>query len=192
MLGNGYLNQTNMPTTMREVNSETPSKLISTRVVSSTPGRLRIRVAPQYRQSGAMADIAKALNARPHVNQVRINVQHGSITINHKGEDGTLDDVFATLRDLGIIFRDVTEGNTEAAADLTSAVVDLNKRVKQATNGLVDLRFLFPLGLSTLAVRQLIIKGLQFETIPWYVLAWYAFDSFMKLHSTNHTQAPNK
>jgi hypothetical protein len=23
---------------------------------------------------------------------------------------------------------------------------------------------------------------LQFEIIPWYVLAWYSFDSFIKLH----------
>ena len=37
-----------------------------------------------------------------------------------------------------------------------------------------------------LAMRQLIAKGWQLELIPWYVLAWYAFDSFIKLHSTNN------
>jgi hypothetical protein len=48
----------------------------------------------------------------------------------------------------------------------------------------VDLRFLFPLSLSLLALRQLLVKGWQLELIPWYVLAWYAFDSFIKLHPT--------
>jgi hypothetical protein len=32
-------------------------------------------------------------------------------------------------------------------------------------------------------MRQLMIKGLQLEVIPWYVLAWYAFDSFLKLNT---------
>jgi hypothetical protein len=35
---------------------------------------------------------------------------------------------------------------------------------------------------STLDFRQLIIKGLQIDEIPWYSLAWYAFDSFVKLN----------
>ncbi|MBD2143706.1 hypothetical protein [Sphaerospermopsis sp. FACHB-1194] len=35
----------------------------------------------------------------------------------------------------------------------------LNQRFERATDGTVDLRFLFPLALSILAVRQLMIKG---------------------------------
>jgi hypothetical protein len=132
-----------------------------------------------------MQRIASVLNANPQVNRVSINLHSGSITIYHNGKNGSLDNVFATLRDLGLIFADITEGKTEAAAQVTNAVVDLNQRIRQATNGAIDIRFLFPLGLSTLAVRQLLSKGLQFETIPWYVLAWYAFDSFIKLHGTS-------
>lgn len=138
-----------------------------------------------------MHRIASVLNANPQVERVSTNLYSGNITIYHDGRQGTLDNVFAALRDLGIIFADITEGNSEAAK-VTNAIVDLNQRVRQATNGEIDIRYLFPLGLSTLAVKQLLSKGLQFETIPWYVLAWYAFDSFIKLHgnstspSTNH------
>lgn len=168
--------------TTQEFTRKNSSKPISTKVVSSTPKRLRLRVAQPQRQSKDMHRIASVLNANPQVNRVSTNLHSGSITIYHDGKNGSLDSVFATLRDLGVIFTDLTEGNTEAAAQVSNAIVDLNRRVRQATNGAIDIPFLFPLGLSTLAVRQLLSKGLQFETIPWYVLAWYAFDSFIKLH----------
>jgi hypothetical protein len=138
-----------------------------------------------------MKRIASALEANPKISQVRTNVQNGSIIIEHERENGSFENVFATLRDLGIIFADLTQEKSGAAAELTNAVTDLNKRVQQATQGMVDLRFLFPLGLGTLAVRQLVVKGLQFETIPWYVLAWYTFDSFIKLHNSSQPQSTN-
>lgn len=169
--------------------TQNSAKPISTRVVSSTPGRLRVRVEPQHRSSGEMQRIADALSAQPNINQVQFNSESGSITINHDSNNTSLKNVFATLKDLGIIFAAVTEGNTEAAAQVASAANNLNNIVKQATNGTVDIRFLFPLGLSTLAVRQLIANGLEFETIPWYVLAWYAFDSFIKLHGSSQTES---
>jgi hypothetical protein len=132
-----------------------------------------------------MHRITSVLNANPRVDRVNTNLHSGSITIYHDGKTGSLDNIFATLRDVGIIFADITEGKTEAAAQVTNAVVDLNQQIRQATNAVIDIRFLFSLGLSTLAVRQLLSKGLQLETIPWYVLAWYAFDSFIKLHGTS-------
>ncbi|HCF27225.1 MAG TPA: hypothetical protein DEV81_08485 [Cyanobacteria bacterium UBA11049] len=174
-----------MLTTTQELTRKNSSKPISTKVISSTPGRLRLRVAQPHCQSRDIHRIASVINANPQVDRVSTNLHSGSITIYHDGKNGSLDNIFATLRDLGIIFADLTEGKTEAAAQVTNAVVDLNQRVRQATNGAIDVRFLFPLGLSTLAVRQLLSKGLQFETIPWYVLAWYAFDSFIKLHGTS-------
>ncbi|MBD2361057.1 hypothetical protein H6G36_07670 [Anabaena minutissima FACHB-250] len=182
MLTNSHGNLTTMPTVKKRINFNTSSQPISTKIVSNTPGRLRLRIAHAYRQADIMQHIANTLEAKPNVQKARTNIDHGSIVIKHDGTNSSLDDVLATLRDLGIIFAEITEGNTEAATTVASTVVDLNKRVKQATDGVVDIRFLFPLGLSILAVRQLIIKGLQFEIIPWYVLAWYSFDSFIKLH----------
>lgn len=174
-----------MLTTPQELTRKNSSKPISTKVVSSTPQRLRLRVDPPQRQSRDMHRIASVLNANPQVERVSTNLHSGSITIYHDGKNGSLDNVFATLRDLGVIFVELTEGKTEAAAQVSNAIVDLNRRVRQATNGELDIQFLFPLGLGILAVRQLLSKGLQLETIPWYVLAWYAFDSFIKLNGTN-------
>ncbi len=186
---NSHGNVTKMPKVMEQATLNKPSQAILTKIVSDTPGRLRLRVARCHRQPEQMQRIARALEAQPNISQVRTNISHGSIVINHDGKDRSLENVVGTLVDLGIIFADVTEDKSDAAVDVSGAVVDLNKRVEQATNGAVDLRFLFPLGLSFLAIRQLVAKGLQFETIPWYVLAWYAFDSFIKLHGVNQSNS---
>lgn len=192
MSKNGYRTFTEMPKIIDEKSIKTALKPISTRVVSSTPGRLRLRVAPSHRQSGEMQRIANELQTNPNVHQVRMNIPNGSIIINHDGEDGSLNNVFTSLRDLGIIFGDIALGKSDAAEEVSNAVVDLNKRVRQATDNVVDLRFLFPLGLGIFSIRQLLARGLQLEIIPWYVLAWYAFDSFIKLHTTSQAQSNTK
>jgi hypothetical protein len=162
-----------------EITSYTP---IAAKIVSDTPGRLRLRVAISDRQPDKMQHIANFLEAQPHITQVRTNFYHGSILIYHHGTDESFANVLDALSDIGIIFADITQGTTEVAKSITNAVTNLNHSVERATDGTIDLRFLFPLGLSMLAVRQLMIKGLQLDIIPWYVLAWYAFDSFLKLN----------
>ncbi|ARV63358.1 hypothetical protein BZZ01_32660 [Nostocales cyanobacterium HT-58-2] len=177
-----------MPKVINKKSIQIASQSIPMQILSSTPGRLRLRVAPSHRQVGEMQRIASALEADPNVNQVRTNIQNGSIVIYHGTQDASLDNIFATLQDLGIILGNITIGKTDAAAEVSNAAADLNNRVKQATNNAVDLRILFPLGLAILAIRQFMIQGLRLERIPWYVLAWYAFDSFIKLHGTNNQQ----
>ncbi|PPS44061.1 DUF5132 domain-containing protein [Chroococcidiopsis sp. TS-821] len=86
--------------------------------------------------------------------------------------------------------RGVTRNNSEASEYIINVVTEINKQVKEMTNGVADLRLLLPLGLSAIALRQLLTKGLQIEEIPWYVLAWYAFDSFTKLNETPTLRSP--
>nr|WP_016875836.1 hypothetical protein [Chlorogloeopsis fritschii] len=195
---NGYGNLSYISKSMQETALEKPSKPILTKVVSNTPGRLRLRVAQPQRCKAKMQHMVKILEAQPNISQVRMNSHNGSITIQHDGNEDSLKNVVTTLQDLGVIFADIAGfaetrgGKSEVAAEVSDVVVDLNRRVKEATNGVVDLRFLFPLGLATLSIRQLVAKGLQLEIIPWYVLAWYAFDSFIKLHGTNQSQSTNE
>ncbi|MBH8554433.1 hypothetical protein I8751_19090 [Nostocaceae cyanobacterium CENA357] len=188
MLTNSHINLTKISKNMEQRASNKASKSISTKIVSDTPGRLRLRITRCHRQPQEMQRIVNSLKAQPNISQVRTNISHGSIVINHDGKDESLKNVVATLIDLGIIFTDITEEESEAAKGITNAIINLNKRVERVTNGEIDLRVLFPLGLSMLAIRQLLVKGLQFEAIPWYVLAWYAFDSFMKLNGTSQKE----
>ena len=185
MLTNSYSHLAKMIKILQQASLKTTHTPICTKIISETHGRLRLRVAPQHRHPQEMQRIAHMLQAQPHVTQVRTNVSSGSVIINHDGQNSTLENVLTTLLDLGVTFADVTEGNSEAAEDMKSTIINLNKRFDRATGGEVDLRFLFPLGLSILAVRQVMVKGLELEIIPWYVLAWYAFDSFLKLNSNS-------
>ena len=162
---------------------------IQAHIVSQTPGRIRMRVAPAHRQEHKLASVVSALKEKLAIYRVRANLHSGSITIFHSKEHINSEDIRQILRDLGLIFHDmieeplmVTHGHSDASVEVSRVATDLNQRVKIVTKGAVDLRFLLPLSFAVLACRQLVIKGLQFELIPWYVLAWYAFDSFIKLH----------
>ncbi len=189
MLTNGYYGTlTTMPKFTAKACGESFSQPIATKVISATPGRLRLRVNSAHRQPEKIQRIADALEAHGNVKNVRTNVHHGSITVEHGQEEGNLESVLAALRDLGIIFRDITEGKSEAADQVSAAAFDFNKQIKLASNGRVDMRILFPIGLATLSFRQLLAKGLQLDIIPWYVLAWYSFDSFLKLHAGSQSE----
>ncbi|MGQ4648233.1 HMA2 domain-containing protein [Lyngbya aestuarii] len=177
---------------------EQDTGVIPASIVSRTPGRIRFRVVPCSRQKDQLEQITRSLKERLGIYRVRTNAASGSITVFHALEHLSFDDVKAILRDLGIIFLEVTQrepietkGKSEVAAGIANTVTDLNQRVGQATSGVVDLRFLLPLGFAALSLRQLVAKGLQLEIIPWYVLAWYSFDSFIKLHYTSEPQGKN-
>jgi hypothetical protein len=81
-----------------------------------------------------------------------------------------------------------TAGQSETAMGFMSAMSDLDERVRWLTDGAADLRLLVPLGFGAFALRQLLDKGLELDEIPWYTFAWYAFDSFIKLHNTDELQ----
>ncbi|MDV2994526.1 MAG: hypothetical protein N4J56_004180 [Chroococcidiopsis sp. SAG 2025] len=68
------------------------------------------------------------------------------------------------------------------AEELINVIYSFNEQIRQTTSGVVDLRWLVPAGLGALALRQILTKGLELDEIPWYTLAWYAFDTFTKLN----------
>ena len=180
----------NIPQKASTVENQNSSSL-EAQIVSQTPGRVRLRVTPVHRQQQKITPIVNALKARLEIYRVKTNIPSGSITILHGRELLTSQDMCTVLQDLGVNLVEVTQeprisvSSSLSAAAIIKTATGLNQRVKTVTNDTVDLRFLLPLSFGVLAVRQLIVKGWQLEIIPWYVLAWYAFDSFIKLNSTN-------
>jgi hypothetical protein len=161
-----------------------------TRIISSTPGRTRVKVSEKRRTREEMGRLAKTLKERLPAADAQINLQTGSIVLRHP--QNTLEDVCSVLKDLGVILIGLTGsgavwagGRTRAAAEITGAVSRLNRWFGLATNGIVNLQLLVPFGLGALALRQLLRYGWQIEAAPWYVLAYAAFDSFIKLHYTH-------
>ncbi|MFA9460642.1 hypothetical protein [Thiohalorhabdus methylotrophus] len=117
---------------------------------------------------------------------MEIRSRTGSLIVHH--EPGALTDIKAVLEDLGILLAGTTDVGTELergagpGSVLINAVNDLNRRLRLSSRGLLDLRILVPAGFAGLAVRQALRHGLQIEAAPWYLLAYLAFDSFVKLH----------
>lgn len=69
------------------------------------------------------------------------------------------------------------------AQTVRKGMSEFDTRIREATQGAVDARSLTPIIFGGLALRQLIVQGPQLDNLPWYVLGWYAFDSFMKFHN---------
>jgi hypothetical protein len=152
-------------------------------VVSHTPGRLRFRLAREHRRPQVMDNIANLLKSfAQEVQQVRTSPATGSITVFYDKASTGFDDAMATLQQMGMVVVDVPAGLSSASNQVSTALHQANRWLELKTEGAVDLRFLFPLMLGVLALRQAFAKSPGLNTAPWYVLAWYAFDGFYKLN----------
>ncbi|MGK7915251.1 MAG: HMA2 domain-containing protein [Prochloraceae cyanobacterium] len=189
------VNDANTPQLTQQL-SANGARPICARLLSQTPGRVRLLLAPEFRQAEQMKRIASVLSERLEIYRVRTNVAVGSLTIFYPEEGSSWAQICSVLSDLGVIFpaqssaMSLTQNQSQAAAVLSTEAATLNQSFFNATGGTVDLRFLMPLGLSALALRQLLVHGLQLGAIPWYVLGWYAFDSFVKFHPSSPSQLP--
>jgi hypothetical protein len=160
-------------------------------VVSSTPGRLRVRIPRSHRHHGRVTtEVCTRLQQQPGVDTVSAIHATGSVTVRYKPNEVSHVDVIAMLRDCGVVAEETlaalgeeVPGDTSTTAvSLSSALDDLNRQLLTATGRKVDLRLLFPLSLGALGIRQVLVEGLGFSQVPGYLLLWLAFDAFWKLH----------
>ena len=150
-----------------------------TKIVSSTPGRTRIKVSRKRRNPEEMARLAEALQASPDVSEVRTNLYAGTLIVHHK--EKTLADIKSELKDLGVIVM-AASGMETSPLSLTDAVSDLQNQIGPAVANLLDFKLLVPLGFGALAALQLARRGLEMGGAPWYLLAYFAFESYVKLN----------
>ncbi|MDR3566994.1 MAG: hypothetical protein P4L43_03095 [Syntrophobacteraceae bacterium] len=150
-----------------------------TRIVSSTPRRTRIRVSKKRRSLKEMTRLAQALQASPNVSEVETNLYAGTLIVHHK--EKALAGIEAELKDLGVIVMAAT-GVETSASSLSDAVFDLEKQAGPLLANLVDLKMLVPIGFGALAALQLARRGLEIGGAPWYLLAYFALESFVKLN----------
>ncbi len=134
-----------------------------------------------------MARIAEALQAFPYVSTVQTNLTAGSIIVHHDKE--ALEDIKSRLEDMGVILM-AAAGVETSAMPLSDALSDLDKHLGLGTKGILNLKLLVPLGFGALAVLQLARQGLQIGGAPWYLLAYFAFESYIKLNSPEEKRAP--
>ena len=75
------------------------------------------------------------------------------------------------------------------AKTFVSALEDLDHRISALTGRTLDLRVLVPLGLVGAGVWQLCEKGLMLDTVPGWLLVWFAFDAFIELRPQSASPA---
>ena len=158
-----------------------------TQIVSSTARRTRIRLSRKNRHPKEMVRIAEALQTFPYVSRVQTNLNAGTIIVHHDEE--ALEDIKSKLNDLGVILM-AAVGVESSSMSLTDAVSDLDKHLGLGTKGILNLKLLVPLGFGALAVLQLARQGLQIGSAPWYLIAYFALESYIKLNSPEDKSAP--
>lgn len=158
-------------------------------ILSNTPGRIRLRFLPECRDPELMNQVSEAARLMlDSVKTVRLNPTIGTLTVIYGAGTVDITELDQTLTAFGIEF--VTEtsklADTNASEQLKQVLSGWNNRVNHATGGTSDLRFLIPLLLGLLSLRQILNKNSpRLRLAPWYMLAWYAFDSFMQLNRAN-------
>lgn len=156
------------------------------RIVSAVLGRVRLKVPRRPGMLEMMQRTADALNSRPGVSDVQVKPRTGSILVLYDPERGNLDDLRLALQQSGIMVSEEGTQNSpssgwdasEASLNVARKMDELNTWIGRATSGVGDLRLFMPLGLGALALHQMVRHGLKLDEIPWYVAAWYAYQSF--------------
>lgn len=160
-------------------------------VTHSIAGRMRVRV------EGSRAERTRALRAlREHLGdrtEVSVSPRTGSALITYDPSEMQVTTILTLLREADHVFDRLQtpaiqhiEGSSSAVGRrLQSGLGAANRSVYVATAGTFDLRVMVPAAFAGLALRQVVSQGLRVRDAPWYLLAYYAFDSYMKLHDPN-------
>lgn len=169
-------------------------------VPHATSSRLRLRVEGDPDEVAVLLDsVAGRAAEHPGVRSVRTDPRTGSALLTWDPERLDLAAAIELCRKAHQALRDIAPPQVAdaveqplslAASRLVERLSAANRRVHDASGGKVDLRFLVPAGFAALSLRQLLRTGPATASIPWYALAYYAFDSFVKLHDDDGAQAP--
>lgn len=171
-------------------------------VTHAIPGRLRLRVGDaSVKRRREILSAVEDMREHDGVRSVSTNERTGSALITFDPEHLDPEGVVRILRTAHEALDDlvppaIAEHLDRSASEVAEAVQArasrANQRVLKATDGRVDLRMLVPIGLAGVGLRQLLREGPALASIPWYVLCYYAFDTFVKLHGAPGQSASSR
>lgn len=161
------------------MNGSVDTSASGVRVASALTGRIRLRA---FGGSGheSLASVADAVEDWPEVSSAQLRPQSLSLVLSF--DPARASAVTEGLRALGV--NSVTARPAvpnDGAVALGSVVAGANRAMARRLDG-TDLRTLVPLGLGLLAARRAMRGDDRLADAPWYVLAWYASETFMKFH----------
>lgn len=173
--------------------------MVHGQIVSHTAGRMRVRLPQQHRDPAALETLEDQLSEHGAIASVTTNGRTGSVLVHYDHQKLTKADLLELLWDAGLVARELIGAaeipedlgrepeatgvpHSSTATTVLDALTDLDQRLSKLTNGKLDVKLLVPTGLGLLAIRQIAMNGLGLSQVPGYVLLWYTFDSFYKLH----------
>jgi hypothetical protein len=160
------------------------------RVAHAVPGRVRIKLDPRALEDERGERLRRSLLAVPDVEEIRMTPRSGSIVLVYDPDALTSRSLIARLRDARLLALDPPDVDlyaqqvplSDTAQGIRRTFTGVNARLSEITDGKWDLRSVVPFAFGALALRSLIADPAVIGAAPWYVLAWYAFDSFWKLN----------
>jgi hypothetical protein len=164
------------------------------RIVHASPGRIRVRIQPEDIGSPALDKAERALARVPGVRAVQTNPLARSLAVTYDHRVLGTEDLLAGAARAGFSFVAEPEDTVGTAKlrpideTITTFFRDADEQVRGNLGGAVDLRTLVPAGLALLALREILAGRLV--GMPWYVLIWYSFDSFLKLRRSEPASKP--
>jgi hypothetical protein len=161
------------------------------RVAHAVPGRVRIKIDPRVLADERGVQLQRALLALPDVEEIRMTPRTGSVVVVYDPDALDMRGLIARIRQARLLAIDPPSGDlyglqqvplSETARGIRHTFSGVNARLSEITDGKWDLRSVVPFALGALALRQLVANPGVIAAAPWYVFAWYAFDSFWKLN----------
>lgn len=173
--------------------AEKGKKYHQAKIASAAPGRLRIKMHPESRDSGLMDGIRDRLAPHDGVHHVRVNPATGSITVKYDQSRHDTHSILGLMEDLDVVLQSLGHvpameklgGGSEdeiPSAGFPAAIRDLNRRIYGSTGVPVDIKVLLPLCFAGAGIWSIARKGLMIESVPGWLFLWFAFDMFVKLH----------
>lgn len=151
-------------------------------------GRARLRLPRPRTQDDVLAAASRVRSAQ-QVHHVEANPATGSIVIQYDSAD-PIDDILEELRGLGLeimvssAVSELSELQRSQGAKVVENVLGrANAQLQKITDGKADLRLVVPAAFAVLAARQFLKDTGRMRNASWYQLAYWAFDSFHKLHN---------
>jgi hypothetical protein len=158
------------------------------RMGHSTPRRVRVRVLRQDRSPERLERLKERLAADPRVDSVEVDPRTGSVLVQGSSNENLR---AALARVVELVEEAGPDGVPGAGASLAVQLVKgLEGRIQTASGGHLSLRWVVPGAFAAAGIRQLLRQGLSAEALPWYVLFYYASDSFLKLYPEYAPKAP--
>ncbi|HEX5062681.1 MAG TPA: hypothetical protein VFV99_25085 [Kofleriaceae bacterium] len=158
-------------------------------IVHEVPGRTRLLAKALRKDTARCERLAETLAAVPGVYRVEARPYTGSLLVQHARSTTaqTLVETAARTLEAPVVARGATPPTpetvpalSEVARKLARALQDIDRDVRRASEGSVDLGTLITLGLLGAGAVQ-VARTEQLPLPPWFNLAWWAFRTFITL-----------